>query len=227
MRIAALTYNFGTPKIEQGMHHLALHGYAPKVVLAAPRVELSFYQSKIRVAPKDIPCTEPKKLAEHYDAQYYEYPHNSTLAENALKINDIDLAVILGARIIKRPLIDACKVGILNLHPGLLPQNRGLDNIKWAIILGMKQGATAHLIDERIDAGRLVCQREVKVYEDDTLIDLMIRVQAMERTLMVEAIDKMIEGYKPTRLPDATYRKAVPPDVESTLMDKFEEYKKA
>jgi len=48
-------------------------------------------------------------------------------------------------------IINAFKIGVLNMHPGILPDNRGLDTIKWAIMKDMKQGVSCHLISKEID----------------------------------------------------------------------------
>ena len=51
-----------------------------------------------------------------------------------IKKHNLDIGIILGARILSKQIIDAFSIGIVNLHPGILPENRGLDNVKWSII---------------------------------------------------------------------------------------------
>ena len=53
------------------------------------------------------------------------------------------------------------KYGILNFHPGLLPDIRGLDSVLWSIEKNYPIGVTAHLINNKIDAGKLVCQKKL------------------------------------------------------------------
>lgn len=229
MRVAALTYTFGTPKTELGLYALARHGYTPELIIAAPPVELTFYKSKIRTAPQHIPTEPPKQLAWHYKARYVEAPHNSGEACAAMRAHKIDVAVILGARILKAPIIQSARIGILNLHPGILPINRGLDNVKWAVLLDMPQGATAHLIDTRVDSGRIVAVKEVPVYPDDTLMDIQIRIQAEERHLMIRALDDFYNHPDYRGIisihPPGEYRHSVPPELELTLEDAFWRYK--
>ena len=50
-----------------------------------------------------------------------------------------DLGIIAGSRIIKKKVINEFKIGILNMHPGLLPLNRGLDTHKWAVFKNWPQ----------------------------------------------------------------------------------------
>ena len=79
--------------------------------------------------------------------------HNSTETLKIIKKNKLDLGVILGARILKKEIINAFKIGIINMHPGILPENRGLDNIKWSVVKNLPIGVTSHFIDPRIDMG--------------------------------------------------------------------------
>ena len=86
---------------------------------------------------------------------------------------EFDLAVsYVYWRILKKPLIQSPKLGILNFHPGLLPIIRGLDSILWSIYYDQNIGVTAHLISEKIDSGFLVYQEKVKVCIDDDIYSL-------------------------------------------------------
>ena len=226
MKIAVFTYTFGTIKTEAGLHHLVLNGFKPCLVLAAPPVPLNFYHSRIRIAPKDIRSTSPKILAKYYEVEYAEGPHNSEETCDLLRKNEIDVAVILGSRIIKQQVIDSVKIGILNMHPGKLPDNRGLDNVKWAILLNMVNGATAHLINNKIDLGRQIHWQPINVYEDDTLMDIHLRVQDAERMAMIQALTKLENGVCEFEvLEGGIYRQAVTSDIESGLSESFLKYK--
>lgn len=226
MRIAVLTYTFGTPKTEAGIHHLVVHGFKPVLVLAAPPVPLDFYKSKIRVAPNQLYPETPEMLARGHGIEYAMAPHNSTRAAGLFREYGIDVAVILGARIIKQPLIDATRLGILNMHPGVLPFNRGLDNLKNAILHDMPQAVTGHLIDRRIDRGWEVGSLQVPILRDDTLMDIHLRLQSAERIVMIECLKRLANGdcdFRPVG--KGTYFRAVSPDQEAGLMETFQRYK--
>ena len=114
------------------------------------------------------------------------------------------------------------------MHPGILPQNRGLDNLKWGILKGYEQGVTSHLIDAKIDRGLLIEKETISVYEDDTLVDLHVRIQNLEQKIMISSIKKLENEGKENLLvlPEGNYYKSVTPDLEEILMQKFELYKK-
>ena len=69
---------------------------------------------------------------------------------------------------------------ILNAHPGLLPQNRGVDAFKWAIVNGWPLGVTLHAIDEEIDRGTILYRRVLPVLPTDTLATVCQRAYDFE-----------------------------------------------
>ncbi|MBI4174892.1 MAG: hypothetical protein HY517_04565 [Candidatus Aenigmarchaeota archaeon] len=227
MRIGVFAYNFEHKKTQEGLLWLFLHGFKIECVLAADPVQLNFYQSKIRVTQKDLKYMHPSEMAKRLDIPYHIVGHNSKECEELIKKYDLDVGIILGARILKENIISQFNIGVLNMHPGLLPENRGLDTIKWAVLKDMKQGVSCHLISREIDRGSLIIRREINVFEDDTLLDIFLRIQNAEQVLMIESL-KILESGK-RDFPEVgagNYSKAVPEDIESGLMEKFEIYKK-
>ncbi|MFH1642776.1 MAG: formyltransferase family protein [Nanoarchaeota archaeon] len=227
MKIGVFVYNFRHKKTQEGLLNLFLHDYKIECILAADPVKLSFYQSKIRIAPKDLEYTHPKDIAKSLNVPYYVVKHNDKSTYDLIKKYNLDIGIILGARILKKETIDAFNIGVLNMHPGLLPENRGLDNIKWAILKNLKQGVSCHLINEEIDSGQLIIKEEIMVYPDDTLLDIFLRVQNKEQELMIKSLQILNKGNLDLEpVTEGTYFKSVPPDEESTLLEKFSEYKK-
>lgn len=101
--------------------------------------------------------------------------------------------------------------GILNLHPALLPYNRGQYPNVWSIVEGTPAGATLHYIDEGIDTGDLVAQREVVVEPVDTGESLYRKLEAVSLELFKGNWPAVKRRTAP-RLPQAshggTYHKA-------------------
>jgi len=228
MKIGIFAYNFEHKKTQEGLLNLFLHGYKVECILAANPVELNFYQSKIRLTPKDLRYIHPQIIAKRLKIPYHVVAHNSQESKDLIKNYNLDVGIILGARILKKDIIDTFKIGIINLHPGLLPENRGLDTIKWAILKDFKQGATAHFINETIDQGRIIIKKNIKIFNDDTLIDLYLRIQNLEQELMLESL-KIIENannnFEKISSETGSF-KAVPPELEKKLFVQFEKYKK-
>lgn len=91
------------------------------------------------------------------------------------------------------------KIGTLNLHPALLPYNRGWNTPSWVIVDGTPAGATLHWVDENLDAGDIALQRKVPLQPDDTADRLYQRLLQAEFELMREAIPLLHERRLPRR----------------------------
>jgi methionyl-tRNA formyltransferase len=228
LKIGVFAYNFEHKKTQEGLINLFLNGYKPECIFAANPVELKFYQSKIRITPKGLRFEHPRKIADKLGISYHVAKHNSEQCVELIKKHDLELGIVLGARILKQPVIQAFKIGIMNMHPGLIPENRGLDNLKWAILKNIRQGVTCHLIDECIDKGRIIIKEAIEVYPDDTLLDIHLRLQSKEQELMLKSLEILSDGdAKLETVPDGETLKAVPPDLERELLTIFEEYKRS
>src|SRR6202043_2599188 len=103
---------------------------------------------------------------------------------------DVELVVLAGfMRIVKQPLLTAFPRKIINIHPSLLPKFRGLEAWKQALAAGEKvAGCTVHYVDEKIDHGDIIAQREVPIWPNDTPESLHTRIQIAEHELYPEVI---------------------------------------
>jgi len=89
---------------------------------------------------------------------------------NALRELKPDLVVVVAyGQILKREILELPPRGCLNIHTSLLPKYRGAAPIQWAIAGGEKvTGVTAMFMNEKMDAGDIVFQSEVKIADDET-----------------------------------------------------------
>ena len=94
---------------------------------------------------------------------------NDPAVIDALRCKAIDLAVLAWwPSILKMDAIDAVPRGWINLHPSLLPYNRGKHPYYWSIVEGTPFGVTIHLVDEGIDSGPILFQKRIDVTPADT-----------------------------------------------------------
>lgn len=112
----------------------------------------------------------------------------------ALAGRQIDLVCLAGyMRVLSSEFIDAYRGRILNIHPSLLPAFPGLDAQRQALANGVKKsGCTVHFVDETLDGGPIVTQREVPVHADDTAESLSARILVEEHKLYAEAVAKVL-----------------------------------
>lgn len=233
MNIGVFAYNFPHWKTQEGIHNMVLSGFKPKVIMAADPVELHIEKSQIRVSPKDLFLTHPKQIARRHQIDYEVVVHNSEETSALVREYDLDVGVILGARILKPIAFKNFSIGVMNMHSGILPENRGLDTLKWAIIDNLPQGVTTHLIDEKIDRGLLIDKRQIEIYKDDTLLDLNLRLQHLEQRMMVSSLTILRQlhkwqGMSEIRFPEIAkgkYHSTLEREQEKSLLSKFEDYK--
>jgi phosphoribosylglycinamide formyltransferase-1 len=123
-------------------------------------------------------------------------PENEEIYVKTLQEHNVGLVCLAGfMRIIKKPLLEAFKARILNIHPALLPAFPGLDVQKKAIEYGVKfSGCTVHFVTEDVDAGPIVTQAVVPVMDDDTPETLAARILKEEHRIYTEAINIVVSG---------------------------------
>jgi len=168
-------YNFPHKKTQDFLQRLVLIGAKPDFVLLADRVELNLPNSG-RLKPRHADLVHPQTICERFSLPYEVVDHASERCFQLLSKRRPPLGIIAGARILPRAIIDCFTIGVINFHPGLIPEVRGLDALQWALHYDLPLGVTAHLIDHRVDAGRIVERRLIDEYADDTLIDLSLRL---------------------------------------------------
>ena len=118
----------------------------------------------------------------------------------ALAEENTDLVVLAGyMKVLEPPVIDAYRGRIINIHPSLIPKYCGKGfygkRVHQAVLDGGEtvSGATVHFVDEGVDTGEIILQREVPVEPGDTAETLAARVLKTEHVILAEGIKKVME----------------------------------
>ena len=107
------------------------------------------------------------------------------------KIKFIFLAGFM--KILSRNFIKKFKYKIINIHPSLLPKYKGLNTHKRAIKNREKfSGCTVHFVNEKLDSGKIILQKKVRIFKFDTAESLANRVLLQENKLYPKAINKIL-----------------------------------
>jgi len=116
--------------------------------------------------------------------------------DDALRAHRIELVCLAGfMRILTPWFVGRWSGRLLNIHPALLPQFKGLDTHRRAIEAGAtSHGATVHFVVADIDAGPIVAQESIDVRDDDTEAALAERVLEVEHRLYPLALRAVAEG---------------------------------
>ena len=111
-----------------------------------------------------------------------------------LKKNDIDLICLAGfMKILSKSFITNFRGIILNIHPSLLPKYKGLNTHEKAIKNKDKySGCTVHFVNSKLDSGKIIDQKKVRINKLDTPKSLAKRVLIQEHKLYPAAIMKIL-----------------------------------
>lgn len=101
-----------------------------------------------------------------------------------------DLVVLAGfMRILPPNFVRAFSPNLINMHPSLLPEFPGAHAVRDALAAGAtKTGATIHVVDEGVDTGPRLAQRELEILPDETEAELHERIKVIERELIVQTV---------------------------------------
>jgi methionyl-tRNA formyltransferase len=117
-----------------------------------------------------------------------------------------DLIIFAGGNILRRSVLKVPRLGILNVHLGLLPEVRGMSTPEWSLLENVPAGITLHYMDAGIDTGPILKKYEfLHTKECDSLRELRHRLVAfgVEKTVSVIAsLDRREISAEPQSSPD-------------------------
>ena len=111
-----------------------------------------------------------------------------------LKRNNVGLICLAGfMKILSGSFIRKFNKPILNIHPSLLPKYKGLNTHNRAIQNKDKySGATVHIVNEKLDSGKVIIQKKVKILKADTEKSLQKKVLKIEHKIYPKAIIRLL-----------------------------------
>ena len=139
---------------------------------------------KVFAEERGLPVFQPASLRQDAQAR-------STLAELAPD------AVIVAAYglFLPQEVLKLPRLGCLNIHPSILPKHRGASPVATAILNGDEvSGVTIMQLDEGVDTGPILAQRETRIAEDETAEGLTERLFGIGSELLVDTIDLWNRG---------------------------------
>lgn len=103
------------------------------------------------------------------------------------------------------------RLGCLNVHPSLLPDNRGPEPLFWTFRLGYEQsGVTIHLMDEGLDSGPIVLQESFDLPDGITYAELEEQAAELGGALLVRAVEALMQGKAQARPQDESQSSCYP-----------------
>lgn len=181
----------GTPAFAVPTLKLALRaGYDVPLVVTQPDRPVGRNQTltappiKTTAMEAGIPVVQPEKIK-----------NNAEFRAQLEAIRPDAILVVAYGRIIPKWMLDLPRLGNLNLHASLLPKYRGAAPIQWAIANGEPAtGATTMRLDEGLDTGDILLQREMTIAPDMTSVNLFPLLAEMGADLMMETLRELDAG---------------------------------
>jgi methionyl-tRNA formyltransferase len=179
------TPHFAVPTLEK----LVEAGFNVRLVLTQPDRPkgrgLGLVASPIKETAQrlGLPIYQPEKIKQ-----------NQELRAKLYEIAPAAIIVVGYGRIIPNWMLELPKYGNINLHASLLPKYRGAAPIQWAIANGESvTGVTTMRIDEGLDTGDILLQKDLAILDEDTAETVSPRLAAIGAELMIETLRGLAE----------------------------------
>lgn len=227
-KLMLFVYDFPHKKTQDFLFRLLVEGYKVEYCIAAPWKKLKISPSSVRIDHKHQGLIHPKKICEYFNIKYQVSDHGSQETIDYIKKSEVDLYIISGARILTKEVIEACQGKALNIHPGLLPDVRGLDTFLWSIYYKKPLGISAHFITPKIDSGLLIYKEKLPIYKDDSAFDITLRLLEYQTDILIKAL-KILEEKRYENLEDLSkyhdlYNTKMDQELEKETLKQLQEW---
>ena len=133
---------------------------------------------------KNIKIFQPERISK-----------NTEFKEEIKALKPDLICVVSYGIILPKSFLEIPRLGCINVHPSMLPKYRGSAPIQWAVLNGDKKtGVTIMYLNEQMDAGDIIIQKEVDIGDDETTGELWDRLGDLGADLLLDSVYKIFEG---------------------------------
>ncbi len=133
---------------------------------------------------KNLKIFQPEKIS-----------NNTEFKEEIKNLNPDLVCVVSYGVILPKSFLNIPKLGCINVHPSMLPKYRGSAPIQWAVLNGDKTtGVTIMYLNEQMDAGDIINQKEVEIGSDETFGELWNRLSKIGADLLLNTVKEIEKG---------------------------------
>lgn len=205
----------GTPEFAVPVLQGLIDNYKIRAVVTQP--DRPGNHGQINVSPI-------KKLASEHAILVLQPEHIKEEYQEIINLNPDLIITCAYGQIIPRQLLEAPRLGCINVHASLLPKLRGGAPIHKAIIEGhSKTGITIMYMNTKMDEGDIITQREIPILDTDTASSLHDKLSVLGKDLLLETLPSIIDGTN-SRTPQdsslATYAFTLRKEEEKLNFDK-------
>ena len=216
-RIALITYDVPHKKTQDVLLRLNWRGCFNVTLVITPFKSRPSREVLFQHRPSQLTGPTPTSLASRFGL--------STLRIEDWRSyrGDFEFFLVCGSGLIDPEFCQTAR--IVNCHPGLIPQCRGLDAFKWAIYDDLPIGNTLHFIDHQVDLGEVFHHQITDVFPEDDLASFAERHYASEIHLLSH-FDCYLQNGKIFAFAIGVPRKRMPREMEALLVRSFDVYRK-
>ena len=148
------------------------------------------------IFPSLAPLTEMSST-HHFELSEYDFINSGRFIAK-LRSLEPDIIILAGCGVVNAMTISSASIGCINGHPAILPGARGVDVIEWSVIKGYQFGVTAHIVEEKVDAGDILNSSIVKPNKGESLAIFRNRMIILQANEVVKAATDLANGtHKP------------------------------
>jgi methionyl-tRNA formyltransferase len=186
----------GHPYGREMLQQILSEGFVPEIIIEEDSEIADEERKKFLKRIEGNPIAPPiREQVKELDTKIVSVTiHNSEQVMPLIRGIELDLIVFGGTRIIRGEILDFPKDGVINSHPGLLPECRGSASPAWSVYHDIPIGSSTHFCDNGIDTGHLLMRREVQVRRGMTYEDLCFETLILAGILMKEVLIAYDEG---------------------------------
>jgi methionyl-tRNA formyltransferase len=186
------------------LKHLVEHSYTIVGVITAPDKPAGRGRKLNESAVKKYAISQGLKILQPTNLKNEEF-------NQELKTLKTDLQIVVAFRMLPKIVWQMPRFGTFNLHASLLPAYRGAAPIHWAIINGeSKTGATTFFIDDKIDTGEIILQKEIIITDDENVGSLHDKLMVLGAGLVAETVNLIAQGNLTTHKQPKLEEKSAP-----------------
>jgi phosphoribosylglycinamide formyltransferase-1 len=216
-RISLITYDAPHKKTQDVLSRLIRQSRFEISLTLVPFKQRPERATAFHHRPAQLIGPDPHSLAQKYKLETFALEDWQSFNQR------IDYFLICGAGLLDGRFCTNAQ--IINCHPGLIPQSRGLDAFKWCIYKGWRLGNTLHRIDDGVDLGIVLHHQPTDVFEEDDLATLASRHYDAEIDLLVD-FDRYLQGGTILSLEIQEPTKRMPVSIEPKMLRNFENFKR-
>lgn len=195
--LVVFAYDFPHRKSHDFILAIVGHGAFIPHVLAAPRKNITQIDRRKYLEDFGPPSSiqDTQALCDSLGIPFDRIEHeNSEKILYRLEASNVSTGIIAGARILPEATIRLFRNGVVNFHPGKLPETSGLDSFFYTLNKDISPGVTTHFVDSRVDAGRQVHYAELQISETASPPQVIENLHQLQIVELHRFLDNLANG---------------------------------